>query len=74
MWTNDPSVVVIEMLPKDDFVVERDQPLFEFMFETTLVEAARANTKVSICVDARKVNFVTLGNVSSMLGGFLALV
>jgi len=44
------------------------------MYETTLVEAARANTKVSICVDARKVNFVTFSNVSSMLTGFLALV
>jgi hypothetical protein len=33
--TND-NVVIIEMLPKDDFVVERDQPVFEYMYEATL--------------------------------------
>lgn len=71
--TND-NVVIIEMLPKDDFEVERDQPVFEYMYEATLVEAAKAGTRVSICVDARQANFVSLGNVASMLSRFHALV
>lgn len=67
-------VMLIEMRDKAGFSVDRDQPLFEMMYETSLVEAARAQTQVSICVDARRVNFVNALNVVPMLSRFRALV
>lgn len=44
------------------------------MYETALVEAVRANVKISICVDARRANFVSLMNVAPMLSRFSKLV
>jgi hypothetical protein len=70
----DDRVIILEMMPKDDFSVERDQPLFEYMYEMALVEAVRANVKISVCVDARKANFVSLMNVAPMLSRFSKLV
>lgn len=67
-------VIVLEMQPKSDFDVARDQPVFEYMFEACVNEARLANTVVSVCVDARKCNFLSYSTVPSMLSRFVALV
>jgi hypothetical protein len=68
------STVLIQLLEKDDFDVERDQPLFEYMFEQTVRQAVAANTRVAVCVDAVRANFVSLFSAPQMISRFLALV
>jgi hypothetical protein len=68
------NVIVLEMQAKDDFDVARDQPLFEYMFETCVNEARLESTVVSVCVDARKCNFLSYSTVPAMLSRFISLV
>ncbi len=44
------------------------------MFEQTVCQAVKANTTVSILVDATRVNFLSIFNAPAMMSRFLALV
>jgi hypothetical protein len=44
------------------------------MFEQTVCEAVRADTKVAVCVNASRANFISLFNAPLMISRFLALV
>lgn len=74
LTTTPGHVVIIEMLPKDDFEVDRDQPVFEYMFEEALCQAVKNNTAVGMCVDATQVNYLTMFTAPYMMSRFLSLV